>query len=98
MIVSYKYHLVSLAAVFLALAVGILIGSNLVGSEALVQQQNSLVTQLEQDFKKLRLENDELHSQLMALTEQLEEAEKKVKVVETSNDEKKFFHNNSLLQ
>lgn len=98
MIVSYKYHLVSLAAVFLALAAGILIGSNLVGSEAIVQQQNSLVTRLEQDFKKLRLENDELHAQLMALTEQLAEAEKKVKVVETSNDEKKFFHNNSLLQ
>lgn len=98
MLISYKYHIVSLTAVFLALAIGILIGSNLVSSKAFVQQENFLVAQLEKDFKKLRLENDKLHSQLLILTEQLEEAEKKVKVVETSNDKKKFFHNNSLLQ
>lgn len=54
-----KHHIASLAAVFLALALGIIIGSSMVGSDAITQQQTSLIEGIEQEFNLLREENKE---------------------------------------
>lgn len=54
-----KHHIASLAAVFLALALGIIIGSSMVGSDAITQQQTSMIEGIEQEFNLLREENKE---------------------------------------
>lgn len=57
MIIDLKYHVASLVAVFLALGVGIIIGSTLIG-ESLVQniqaQQDNIINKLEQDYLGLK--------------------------------------------
>lgn len=52
-----KHHIASLAAVFLALALGIIIGSSMVGSDAITQQQKSMIEGIEKEFNILREEN-----------------------------------------
>ncbi|MDW7675393.1 MAG: copper transporter [Bacillota bacterium] len=55
--IDFKYHITSLVAVFLALALGILIGSTMVGGDMLVERQKSLIDQIEDDFQFLREQN-----------------------------------------
>lgn len=52
-----KYHIASLAAVFIALGLGILIGSSMVGSDAITQQQKNMIEGIEKEFNILREEN-----------------------------------------
>ncbi|MCL4499936.1 MAG: copper transporter [Chloroflexi bacterium] len=59
-----RYHIVSLVAVFLALAVGIVLGSVIVDKGTLVEQQKSLVGKLEKDFADLRSENARLNGEV----------------------------------
>jgi hypothetical protein len=60
---SARYHAASLAAVFLALAVGILIGAGL-GENVLSDTEDSLRSSLENDIEEARGEADELAVQL----------------------------------
>ncbi|NLJ99783.1 MAG: copper transporter [Clostridia bacterium] len=55
--IDVKYHLVSIIAIFCALALGLFIGSNLVGNDILVEQQKEVVASLEQEFNLLREQN-----------------------------------------
>lgn len=55
---DFRYHVASLSAVFLALGVGILIGTGSVGAKV-VQQQTSLMTRLNANFGELRKETRE---------------------------------------
>ncbi|PKM80090.1 MAG: hypothetical protein CVU89_15130 [Firmicutes bacterium HGW-Firmicutes-14] len=60
MIIDFKYHIASLIAVFLALGIGILIGSAVLGNDvndAIVQQQKQMVDNLKKDFDLIRQEN-----------------------------------------
>lgn len=61
---NLKYHIVSLAAVFCALAIGIFVGSNLVGNDLFVDQQKQLVSRLEQEFNLLREQNRQTQDEL----------------------------------
>jgi len=63
LIIDFRYHIASLVAVFLALAIGVLIGSTMNGDELITQQQKEIINRLEQDFSKLRQENLSLHKQ-----------------------------------
>lgn len=68
MIIDFKYHIASLVAVFLALAIGILIGSTtLSGGDIIAEQQKEIISRLEQDFGRLRQENSNLHSQVKSM-------------------------------
>lgn len=60
MIVDYKYHIASLVAVFLALGIGILIGSTLLGNTALVEYQKQVTNNLEGQLQALRKANDDV--------------------------------------
>ncbi|KUK40462.1 MAG: hypothetical protein XD69_1489, partial [Clostridia bacterium 62_21] len=64
MIIDLRYHIVSLVAVFLALGIGILVGSTVLGGDTLVKQQEELASRLEQHLEGLRRENDALRAEL----------------------------------
>ncbi len=49
-----RYHIASLVAVFLALTVGIVLGTAIVNRGVLVRQQNALVGSLRTEFASLR--------------------------------------------
>jgi hypothetical protein len=60
-----KYHITSIVAIFLALGLGVLIGSSIVGDNLLVDQQKKMIDRLEEQFyifqdkeKKLEAENE----------------------------------------
>lgn len=55
-----RYHIASLVAVFLALAVGIILGTVISDKGVLVEQQKSLAEKLEKDFERLRTESAKL--------------------------------------
>ncbi|MBO8125901.1 MAG: copper transporter [Firmicutes bacterium] len=67
MLIDYRYHIMTLVAVFLALGLGVLIGGALFSDESLLESQAELVKRLEQDFRSLRAENQRLSQSLNLL-------------------------------
>ncbi|GAW92397.1 copper transporter [Calderihabitans maritimus] len=61
-----KYHIASLVAVFLALGIGILVGSTVIGDDLIVKEQKELIDRLEGDFAKLREQNQIFQRELAA--------------------------------
>ncbi|MBE0475997.1 MAG: copper transporter [Coriobacteriia bacterium] len=57
---NLRYHIASLVAVFLALAVGLLLGGVVVERGTLDRQRDSIVKSLRDDFERLSAENREL--------------------------------------
>ncbi len=60
MIINLKYHIASLVAVFLALGLGILVGSAVLGNDVndvIVQQQNKMFEKLKSDLDQMRKDN-----------------------------------------
>jgi len=53
-VLDYRYHISSIIAVFLALGLGIFVGSTLDGEHVLVREQQQMIIQLEQEFRGLR--------------------------------------------
>jgi len=53
-IIDLKYHIASLVAVFLALGVGIFIGSTILGNDTIIRQQEQLTKRLESQLEDLR--------------------------------------------
>jgi len=74
MIIDLRYHIFSLAAVFLALGLGIAIGSALPGADTLLREQEKVITRLEKEFAQLR-------SERRALEEMVAEKEKELAVM-----------------
>ena len=65
--VDLRYHITSLVAVFLALGIGMIIGSTVVGSEGLVMEQQVLIDRLEDDFYRLRQQNSDYKEKVAQL-------------------------------
>lgn len=61
--IDLRYHITSIVAVFLALGVGVLIGSTIVGSNVLVDQQKKMIDSLDQQFYTLRERENDLVSE-----------------------------------
>ena len=59
-----RYHIASLVAVFLALSIGILVGTSIVNKGVLVQQQQKLVTSINESIEKLKKKNSIQNKQL----------------------------------
>jgi Copper transport outer membrane protein, MctB len=66
-VIDFRYHLVSIVAVFLALGIGILMGSLVLGE--------ALVKQLRSDLEGIEDRNDRLRAETIQLTQQLEDNE-----------------------
>lgn len=58
--ITWRYHLLSLAAVFLALALGILVGISIAGSGAVETGSAGLVDDIQRDVDELRDQNNAL--------------------------------------
>ena len=54
MIIDFRYHIASLAAVFLALGLGILVGGIFLKSDIVVSRQKELTDRLEVQIEQLR--------------------------------------------
>lgn len=68
MIIDFRYHVASLVAIFIALALGILIGSTLVGEdfmENLAREQQIWIGKLENDYLNLKKETENLRIELV---------------------------------
>ncbi|MBS4023099.1 MAG: copper transporter [Dethiobacter sp.] len=65
-----KDHIISLVAVFLALGLGILIGSGM-SDDMLVKQQRLIIDQMSKDFRSLRSERMDLEARVQLLTRDL---------------------------
>lgn len=64
MIIDLKYHIASLVAVFLALGLGILIGSTVSGGDAIIEQQQQIADKLEQQLEELRQKNEIMQTEI----------------------------------
>jgi len=73
MVMDFKYHTITVIVIFISLAIGILIGSSMVGDELIIQKQQKLISNLEGDFTSLRRENVEFSSEIKGLKLRLEE-------------------------
>ena len=60
---NLRYHIASLVGVFLALALGLVLGGLVVGQGTMEQQQGALVEGLRKEFTTLRAENQKLSDQ-----------------------------------
>ena len=71
--IDIKYHALSLAAVFLALGVGIIVGSstNFFGISAILERQDQVIQKLETNYKEIRKEMSESKSQLEGARERI---------------------------
>ncbi len=69
---DFRYFISSLAAVFLALGIGIVIGGALIGNDDMVKSQENLIFSLEQDFQQLRSEKKFLQEDLKTRNVELE--------------------------
>lgn len=67
MIINFRYHIASLVAVFLALGIGMLIGSTMLSDNGLNERQDQIAERLEQHLNELRRENEEVRVELAAL-------------------------------
>ncbi len=66
--IDIKYHAVSLAAMFLALGVGIIVGSstNFFGISSMLDRQNRVIDRLEANYKEIRKEVQTTRGELNA--------------------------------
>lgn len=70
--IDFRYLISSLAAVFLAIGIGIVIGGALIGNDDIVKSQENLIFSLEQDFQQLRSEKKFLQEDLKTRNVELE--------------------------
>lgn len=64
MIIDLRYHIASLVAVFLALGLGILIGTNLLGNDVMVNALKQASDKIEKNMESLRLENKKAQEEI----------------------------------
>lgn len=69
--ISFRYHLGSLTAVFLALGLGLVIGASLADGGALAREQQAVITEIERRLGELRDENLRLAEALARQTEDM---------------------------
>ncbi len=67
MIIDFRYHIASLAAVFLALGLGILVGGIFLKSDIVVSRQKELTDRLEVQIEQLRKKNETVENELSSL-------------------------------
>ncbi|KUO48970.1 MAG: hypothetical protein APF76_10060 [Desulfitibacter sp. BRH_c19] len=69
--IDLRYHIATVIALFLALGIGIFIGSTVISDGVLIKEQEQLIVLLEKEFDKLRDDNRFLRSNVLNLQENL---------------------------
>ena len=69
--IDLRYHIATVAALFLALGLGIFIGSTMISDGILVREQEQLIVSLEKEFDRLRDDNRFLKANVTSLQESL---------------------------
>ncbi|RBP45568.1 copper transporter [Garciella nitratireducens] len=73
--INMRYFIVSLAAVFLALGIGIFIGFTVDGQEIFLNQQETLIDEMEYKFGEIRKENEELQENIELKSQEIKNYE-----------------------
>src|SRR5690554_3625880 len=71
--IDLRYHIATVVALFLALGIGIFIGSTFISDNIFLREQEQLITLLEQDFENLRSENRYLRASIDELQDNINE-------------------------
>ncbi|MGM0502635.1 MAG: copper transporter [Bacillota bacterium] len=71
MLINIKYHIITIIALFITLGLGILIGSTIIGSEPIIEQQQSLINDLQNDFRILKKKNKQFEAKVNQLEAKL---------------------------
>jgi hypothetical protein len=72
--ISLRYHITSTVAIFLALGVGIFLGSIIVKDDTLIRHQQSLIDGIESEFTLIRKDREALYARLVAAESLLEDS------------------------
>ncbi len=72
MIVNFRYHVFTITAIFAALGLGILIGSSIIGTEGVVEEQKKIIEDIGVNLRRLRTENYQLEGNLKKLKSELD--------------------------
>ncbi len=70
MIINFRYHVVTLVAVFMALTVGIFIGSFLQGDDVVMEQQDLMIKKIEEQLTVLSEQNQQVQHDSELLKQQ----------------------------
>lgn len=70
--INMRYLIVSLASVFLALGIGMFIGLNFDGQEIFLDQQETLVNDMEYKFEEIRTANEELQQNITLKNQEID--------------------------
>lgn len=74
--INMKYYIVTISAIFISLGIGVLIGFNLNSDGAFNKQQTQIIQELEDKFKNIRYENENLENKILGLTKRNENLNK----------------------
>jgi len=66
--INIKYYVISIAAIFISLGIGIFIGFNMNGQDLYLEQQQVLVNSLENRFSEFKKENEELEQRITSVS------------------------------
>ncbi|MFV9567585.1 copper transporter [Thermoanaerobacter mathranii] len=69
--INIKYYVLTIASIFVALGIGIFIGFMLDGQKVFSEQQTAIINELEQKFKDLQTENDNLKTTIQELNKRI---------------------------
>ncbi|HHW56675.1 MAG TPA: copper transporter [Clostridia bacterium] len=69
--INIKYYVLTIASIFVALGIGIFIGFMLDGQKIFSEQQTAIINELEQKFKELQAENNNLKNTIQELNTQM---------------------------
>ncbi|AOY77081.1 copper transporter [Clostridium formicaceticum] len=75
MVFDMKYYVVTIAAIFISLGIGIFIGFNMNGGEIYLEHQQQLIDSLENSFGEFRLEKEDLQNTIEELELEKEKQE-----------------------
>jgi len=66
--INIKYYVISIAAIFISLGIGIFIGFNMNGQDLYLEQQQTLIDSLENRFSEFKKENEELQQKIQSIS------------------------------
>ncbi len=70
MVINIRHFIITIISIFLSLGIGIFIGAIMDSQQLFIQQQNELVSQIEDDFNGFKEKNNELINEITKLEDE----------------------------